>query len=214
MKKSKLFHVCAFFAIVFSFMACDNDDIITPKPMEKVTAKLVITYTGDTTKFCSESEVYAIDSRKKSGYPVAVNNKDGFYTASEWVKQGGDHPTINDKKYEGSTVLIQKNGVISRTYTCTANDIACLCYYESFRSTKKMPGYAQDKTGAITVNIKAYIQDKLHREVTYKVDRNAPEAWIIFYSDKSYLTQECDNDGLHNINNDEGWIRIGVGGVD
>ena len=68
--------------------------------------------------------------------------------------------------------------------------------------------------GTITVNIKAYIQNRLQREVTYKVDRNAPEAWIIFYSDKSYLTQEYDNDGLHNINNDEGWIHIGVGGAD
>ena len=84
-------------------------------------------------------------------------------------------------------MLIQKNGLISRTYTCTTSDIACLCYYEDFSITKHLPDYAQNMKGTITVNIKAYIQNRLQREVTYKVDRNAPEAWIIFYSDKSYL---------------------------
>lgn len=215
MKKLSLLHFFIFTAFAFSLMACDDDnDEITPqKPVEKVTAKLVVTYTGDTAKFRSQSNVYAIDVNKKSGYPVGINNKNGFYTASEWIKQGGDRPTINDREYEGSTVLIQKSGVASRTYTCTTKNIACLCYFEDFSDTKRLPGYAQDMNGTVDVNIKAYIQDKLQREVTYKVDRNEPEAWIVFYSDKSYLTQEFDNDGLHNIN-EEGWIRIGVVGVD
>lgn len=215
MKRLNLFHLFILCVAAFCFTACEKEDLNDTKETTKpVTAKLIVTYMGDTTRFSSESNVFAIDSKKKSGYPVTVNNKAGFYTTSEWVKQGGDRPTINDDKYESSTVLIQKNGLISRTYTCTTSDIACLCYYEDFSITKHLPDYAQHMKGTITVNIKAYIQNRLQREVTYKVDRNAPEAWIIFYSDKSYLTQEYDNDGLHNINNDEGWIHIGVGGAD
>lgn len=214
MKKFHLIQLCILFTLAFNFSACDksNDEIIPkqekvevkkptpPVKVEEITAKLVITYTGDTTKFSSEHEVYAIDSQKQSGFPLCIDNKEGFFTANDYVKQGGDLANLNDNHYEPSSIVIQKNRVISRTYTCTAKDIACLCFYEKFKNTKNMADYEKDKTGTITVNIKAYIKDKLQREVTYHVNRSEPDTWILFYSDKKYLTQKYDNDGIHKGN--------------
>lgn len=201
MKKLNLFHLFILCVAVFCLTACEKEDLNDTKETTKpVTAKLIVTYTGDTTMFSSKSYVYAIDAHKLSRYSVFVDNKEDFHTGLNWAMQGNELPTLN-KIYLPSTVLDQKQKLISRTYYTYA-DIACFGYYEDFSQTVTKPNYRKEKSGDINVNIKTFIKDKLVREVTYIINLKEPKAWIIFYSDKSFADKRHEGDGLHNENDD------------
>ena len=111
MKRLNLFHLFILCVAAFCLTACEKEDLNDTKETTKpVTAKLIVTYTGDTTMFSSKSYVYAIDAHKLSRHSVFVDNKEDFYTGLNWAMQGNELPTLN-KIYLPSTVLDQKQKI-------------------------------------------------------------------------------------------------------
>ena len=56
MKRLNLFHLFILCVAVFCFTACEKEDLNdTKQTTDPVTAKLIVTYTGDTAMFSSKS---------------------------------------------------------------------------------------------------------------------------------------------------------------